>query len=268
MRPMTLCRPRCIEDAVAALQAGGDGVVAYAGGLEVLFALRAGTLSAHALVDTKHIEGATGVCRDGGEIRVGPATRHHHIATDPIVRAELPLLAAACASLGTTRIRMQGTIGGNLAAGLAPTDPGTAALVHTAVVELVGPSGRRRVPIGNWYEQSRVDRCPDELVESIRLTPLGPEWATVHDRVEWLHRPPAAIVSVAARVEDGRIVECRIAAGGVPTRLSAVESALVGRTHKEVAAAVTAAAVPDRLLAGLVTRAVSRLDGLAPGRPR
>jgi aerobic carbon-monoxide dehydrogenase medium subunit len=223
-----LVRPASVADAVAALEEPGS--IAYAGGIEVLLALRSGALDGKTLVDTKRIAGATGVSGSAAEVRVGPATRHHDIAADPLVRRHLPVLAAACGRLGTVRVRMQGTLGGNLAYGLLHTDPGTAAVLYGGTITLTGPAGQRSVDVDRfWLGRGRVDRLPEEVIVDIRLRPLGPGWVSAHERIAVLHRPPTVIVSLAARVEHGRIREFRIAVGGVgdgPQRLAAVEAAL------------------------------------------
>jgi CO/xanthine dehydrogenase FAD-binding subunit len=277
-----LSRPASVEEALRHLEADRDGARFYAGGLEVVFALRTRALErCTSLIDTKRIRGAVGVSRTDGHVRIGPATRHHAIATDPVVAADLPLLGLACGRLGTMRIRVQGTIGGNFGHGHQHTDPGTAAVVHGGWVELAATGGRRSVPIEEfWTGPYQVARGRDELIESIRLRPLGAGWVVVHDRVELLHRPPTAIVSMAGRVEDGRLAEVRIGVGGVPPRpmrLSAVERLLVGCGVGEVRDALAAAeplvdqavaAAADDLgsaefkvclLTGLVRRAAGRL---------
>ncbi|HEY1487813.1 MAG TPA: FAD binding domain-containing protein [Micromonosporaceae bacterium] len=280
---MRLSRPESLEEAVAVLDAAAHPI-AYAGGIEVLLGLRSGAIRADVLIDTKRIGGSAGVADSASEIRIGPATRHHDLASDPIVRARLPLLALACAHVGTVRIRMQGTIGGNFATGLAHTDPGAAALVYGGTVTMVGAASRRRVPIDEfWCGGGTVDRKPHELIESIVLRPLDHRWSVVHERIESRHRPPSAVLSCAARIEDDRITLCRLAVGSVgdrPRRLTAVEAVLGGCRPVEAIAAVAdhraligraAAAYSDHvgsasyktdLLVGLIQRALTRIAAM------
>jgi carbon-monoxide dehydrogenase medium subunit len=234
-----LVRPPSVADAVAALTEPGS--IAYAGGVEVLLGLRSGAVGGNTLVDTKRIAGAVGVSGSADEVRIGPATRHYDVAADPLVRRHLPLLAAACGRLGTVRVRMQGTIGGNLAHGMPHTDPGTAAVIHGGTITLAGPDGLRSVDIERfWTGPGQVDRQPGEIIVDVRLRSFGPGWVWAHERIVMLHRPPTVIVSLAARVEHGQIRECRIALGGIgdgPCRLPAVEVALTGCRLDDIAAA-------------------------------
>ena len=279
---MKLLRPRTVAEAVAAI-AASERPILYAGGIEVLMALRSGAIAGDTLIDTKRIDGAVGVCHADALIRIGPATRHHAVAGDPLIRAHLPLLAAACAQLGTTRIRMQGTLGGNFANGHQHTDPGTAAMVYGGHLRLMGAAGVREVALAEfWRGPGVVARTPDELVESIHLRPLPEGWTVVHERVEVLHRPPTAVVSVAAHLIGDQVSSCRIAAGAVartPMRLPVVEDVIVGCDASCVAAAIAdcSALVADAidaesdalgsasfkvdLVVGLIQRAMSQLLG-------
>ncbi len=272
---MRLVRPTSVADAVAVL--AEPGAIVYAGGIEVMLALRSGAMRGDTLVDTKRIGGAAGVTGGAAEVHIGPATRHHDLAGDPLVRRHLPLLAAACGRVGTTRVRMQGTLGGNLAHGFPHTDPGTAALVYGGTVTLAGPSGSRTVDLGEfWLGLGRVARQPVELIADIALRPHGAGWSIAHERVEVLHRPPTVIISFAARMVGDRIRECRVAAGGIgdrPRRLVAMEGALAGCAAAEIETAVVDGAadlqpVSDllgsadfkrRAVAGLVRRAAVRV---------
>ena len=52
-----------------------------------------------------------------------------------------------------------GTLGGNVCNGVTSADSAPSLLVLNAALELQGPEGVRRVPIGQWYNRSRPDRA-------------------------------------------------------------------------------------------------------------
>lgn len=237
---MVLLRPTTVAEALDCVdESDPAGSRFYAGGIETVFGLRMHTLECRRLIDTKRIRGATGVSRANATIRLGPATTHFAIAADATIRAQLPLLGQACTDLGTLPIRTRGTIGGNFAYGHQHTDPGTAATLYGGALTLVSRAGRRVVPVDRfWLGPNAVDCRPGELIASIELTPLGPGWIGVHDRVEDLHRPPTAIVSLAVRLDErAAIAECRLAVGAVPPRpmrLAEIERSLEGSTLERV----------------------------------
>lgn len=287
---MLLHRPTTVAEALDCIDPSDPaGSRFYAGGIETVFGLRMQTLDCRRLIDTKRIRGAIGVSRADGAIRLGPATTHYAIAGDATVRAELPLLGDACSELGTLPIRTRGTIGGNFGYGHQHTDAGTAATLYGGSLTMVSGAGGRVVPIDRfWLGPNQVDCRPGELIESIEIEPLGPGWIGVHDRVEELHRPPTAIVSLAVRLDGGAtIAECRLAVGAVPPRplrLREVERSFEGSTLEGVRDTATLEQQLERLvlaetdvlgsadfklalLAGLIRRAADRLSAQAERTP-
>jgi xanthine dehydrogenase YagS FAD-binding subunit len=112
-----------------------------------------------------------------------------------------------------------------------------------AVVELEGPQGRREIPLEDFHllpgttpERESVLQ-PGELVVALRL-PAAAAGFAAHARYIKLRERTSyafAVVSAAAalRLEGGRIVEARLALGGVaakPWRARAAEAALAGAT--------------------------------------
>ena len=111
--PFLLDRPESVADAVESLAAGG---VPMAGGTDLFAQLREGRTIAR-LLDVSRIAALSGIAMQDGALRIGPATTHATGAADPVLRAVMPGLAAAWARIATARVRLTGTIGGNLMAG-------------------------------------------------------------------------------------------------------------------------------------------------------
>jgi carbon-monoxide dehydrogenase medium subunit len=111
--PFALDRPRSIAEAAAALD---SGAVALAGGTDLFAQLREG-LAITRLADLGRVEGLSGVSFEGTAVRIGSATTHADGASDPLLRRVAPGLADAWSRIATARVRLSGTIGGNLMAG-------------------------------------------------------------------------------------------------------------------------------------------------------
>jgi xanthine dehydrogenase YagS FAD-binding subunit len=110
-----------------------------------------------------------------------------------------------------------------------------------AEVEVFGSEGERRVSLRNLYRlpgetpERETNLAPGELITGVHVPNATrfsrrSTYLKVRDRASF----EFAIVSVAAalQIENGRIVEARLAAGGVaplPWRLDRAEAALVGR---------------------------------------
>jgi carbon-monoxide dehydrogenase medium subunit len=113
--PFVLDRPETITEAAAHVEAGA---VPLAGGTDLFAQLREGLALAR-LVDLGRVRGLAGVSREGDAIRIGAATTHAAGSSDPLLRAALPGLADAWSRIATARVRLSGTIGGNLMAARA-----------------------------------------------------------------------------------------------------------------------------------------------------
>ena len=127
-----------------------------------------------------------------------------------------------------------------------PSDMAVALAALDATVDVLGPAGKRSIPIGELHRLpgDRPDRDttlePGELITEVRLPAPVPALANSRYRKVRERRSFAfALISVAAALEmagDGTIAEVRLALGGVahvPWRARVAEEALRGRPADE-----------------------------------
>jgi len=228
---------------------------------------------------------------DGG-LRIGACCTLAQVAAQPRIRAEYAALAEAAASAGSPQIRNTATLGGNLCqwnrcwyfrggipchlsggdgcpaaqgdnrhhaifrdgpcVAVHPSDPAVALLALGADVELVGPSGPRRLPLAEFLRAPRpgdpdpTQRLPGEVVAAVTLPPACASRSAYHkamDRQAWAF----ALVSAAVvlQVSGGVVTEAAVVLGGVaplPYRAAAAEDYLRGRRLTAPVAAEAAAA--------------------------
>ncbi len=133
-----------------------------------------------------------------------------------------------------------------------PSDLAVALAALEAEVEILGPAGSRRMPLTDLYQLPGVEPehdtilAPGELITSVTVRDAArlaqrSTYLKVRDRASF----EFAVVSVAAalRLEDGVIVEARLAAGGVaprPWRLGPSAAALIGRAPGAATFAIAA----------------------------
>ncbi|MHC0433782.1 FAD binding domain-containing protein [Streptomyces sp. O3] len=169
-------------------------------------------------------------------------------------------------------------------AAVHPSDLAVALRALDAAVRVVGPDGRRTIPIdtlhrlpGGAPHREHTLRA-GELIESVELPPQPrgrrSRYLKFRDRASFAF----ALVSAAVVVDlaDGEVRRARIALGGVapkPWRCTAAEKALTGRelTESTIAAAARAATEgaaprPDNaykvtLISRVVRRALTELGG-------
>ena len=111
----SLLRPRSLIEARAMLNE--PDTVPMAGGLDIVNRMKEG-FAPKKLVTLAGIDDfdAIGLSPEQDTIDIGPGTSHDTLATSDLVRAHLPDLAHCWDQIANVRIRMQGTVAGNLLA--------------------------------------------------------------------------------------------------------------------------------------------------------
>lgn len=112
--PFRLQRPTTPAEAVAAL-AETPGASMIAGGIDLVRRMRDGD-TADTLIDLSGVSMLRGIEDRDEFIRIGALATHWDIETAPLLAARLAAFQAAWTTIGNVRIRMTGTIGGNLMA--------------------------------------------------------------------------------------------------------------------------------------------------------
>jgi xanthine dehydrogenase YagS FAD-binding subunit len=105
-------RAESVDDAVARLRK--PNALALGGGTDLLVLVREGLVHPSSVVDVRAIAGGALISRHDSHISIGAAAAIADIAAHPLIRAQWPALADACAAVGTPALRNMGTIGGNL----------------------------------------------------------------------------------------------------------------------------------------------------------
>lgn len=122
-----------------------------------------------------------------------------------------------------------------------PSDMAVALTALDAVVDITGPRGSHKMPIGDLYRLPGDDPDldtnigHDEIVTGIEIPALPRGSVSTYRKVRDRASYAFALASVAAviNVEDGQVTEARIALGGVahkPWRAITAEGDLLGRS--------------------------------------
>jgi CO/xanthine dehydrogenase FAD-binding subunit len=168
---------------------------------------------------------------------IGALVTHTQIMRSPLIRDTFPALQAAAHTIGAVQTRNLGTLGGNLVTGVPSMDSGPTLVALEAIASIVGPGGRREVPLVDfWTGPRKTVLKPDELLAEI-IIPKKNLGKPAHFLKLGLRKGQAlALVNVAAafRVDWGKnvFVEPRIALGAVApkvVRASKAEAFLEGK---------------------------------------
>jgi CO/xanthine dehydrogenase FAD-binding subunit len=217
-----------LEEALEALQRGGEDAKPIAGGQSLVPALNMRLVRPTLLVDLNHagldrIE-ADDVVSVGANVRQAVLERDSN--THPLLRQALPYV-------GHFVTRNRGTVGGSIAHadGAAEIPLCLATLGGTIVVE--GPNGRREIaPDAFFVTHYLTTLAPGELVvETTWPRPAANEGAAFEELALRAGDYALAMVAVVLRRVDGVARDVRVRVGAVtdrPTALSTVEQALDG----------------------------------------
>src|SRR6185369_8753243 len=112
MKPFAYVNPANEKDAVAALSKDYEKVLPIGGGQDLLARMKDYVTQPDRIVNVKNLD-ATGTAAGGG-LRIGSAMKMVDVAEHPQIGRMSPAVAAAAIEVGTTQIRNQGTVGGNI----------------------------------------------------------------------------------------------------------------------------------------------------------
>lgn len=135
------------------------------------------------------------------------------------------------------QVRNAATIGGNVANGSPIGDNPPVLIALGATLHLRKGSTRREMSLEDFFiDYGKQDRAPGEFVEAISFPKSAPALRCYKISKRFDQDISAALGAFNVTVEDGKIVDARIAFGGmagIPKRASAVEAALVGKDWTE-----------------------------------
>jgi len=200
MLPARFClhRPSTTAEALALLAEHGDEATPYAGGTEILVAMKARVVNYRHVVDLKRVDPLRGVIRRGdGTIVIGSLSTHHELANDPLIREFLPAYAEMSENIANIRVRVVGTLGGNLCFAEPHADPPTLLCALDASVVLAGISGERIVSMADFIQGDfATARHDGELLVRVEIPPLESGARAAYRSFGQLERPAAGVAAV------------------------------------------------------------------------
>ena len=211
-------RPESLAGVFALRRAHGANAHLLAGGTDLLVRARKGAQWPGAIVDLKRVrELSADISELDDRIRIGARVVMTDVIGHKLIREHFPALIEAARVVGSVQIRNRATIAGNLCNASPAADTAPPLLAHGAIVNLVGESGSREMPLAAFFEgPGRTALAPDEIVESIDLPLPGEATGGAFGRLTRRHGVDLAIVSVCCVVRASGDV--RFAFGAVGPR--------------------------------------------------
>ncbi len=237
--------PQSVDEVVAVLaEHAGAGTRAQvlAGGTDLLVQMRSVDNSPRTIVDIKQLSETNLLEIGADEIYIGAAIASAVLFENEELKSILPGLIEASDLIGSTQIQGRATIGGNLCNASPAGDSIPAMIAVGAQCDIVGPAGRRSLPVEEFVTGVGQNALQDgELLLGLRIP--RPAARTADAYLRFIPRTEMDIAVAGAGVsvtldENGTCTAARVGIGAVaPTALlvPAAADALMGSKLDEPA---------------------------------
>ncbi|MBM2806105.1 MAG: Xanthine dehydrogenase family protein subunit [Deltaproteobacteria bacterium] len=259
LRRFRLEEPESVAQASELLGRFGDSAKIYAGGTELLLAMKEGLVQYERLINVKKL-GLNQISAENGTIKIGALCTHHELELSPVIQQRLPSLLKLEQNVANVRVRQAGTIGGNLCFAEPHADPGTLLMALGAKMVAAQGSAKREIAAEDFFVDAyETSLAADEVLAEIVVPAPGANARSAYLKFGYLERPSVG-VAVAFNLNGANVSDVRIAvgcAGPAPKRVAEAEALLSGKTKDEATRNLAQAGA----IAGRAAQAISDLHG-------
>lgn len=211
----------------------GESGRPYAGGTELLVAMKHDLLRYEHLVDVKTLPGLDQIQTRNSTLVIGGAATHRAIEKSPLVTDRLPILARMETNVANVRVRATGTLGGNLCFAEPHSDPATLLLALQARARVQGKSGEKTLTIDKLISGAyETSLAPDELLTAVEIPLPANSRRFAYVKFQIHERPTLGLALVLDLDDGGKTIQrARAVVGSVsaaPCRSDEADAALVG----------------------------------------
>jgi len=218
-----------MKEAVRLLARERGKAYVLAGGTDLLVRMKSGHVEPDLVVDVKRIESLHRITREKGGFRIGAVVTGAELGEHAALGKMWPGVVEAARLIGSTQIQGRATMTGNMCNASPAADSVPALVAAGAVATIVGPKGRRRVPVEEVATgPGKTSLAKGEIVESIQLPARPPRSGDAYLR--FIPRSEMDIAVVGAGVSlsldtKGICKAARVALGAVAPRVLLVKEA-------------------------------------------
>ncbi len=226
-------QPRSVAEASEMLAQHGENGRLYAGGTELLLAMKHDLLRYEHLVDVKTVPGLDKIELKNSSLRIGGAATHRIIEKSSLVRKHFSVITEMASRVANVRVRAAGTLGGNLCFAEPHSDPATLLLALEARAQVQGRTGERSLAIDELIAGAyETALAPDELLIAIEIPLPAKSQRSAYLKFQIHERPTLGLALVLDLDESGHVIrKARVVVGSVspkPCRSEKAEALLVG----------------------------------------
>jgi carbon-monoxide dehydrogenase medium subunit len=155
VRPFEYHAPQSLDEAIALLRDHGEDARPIAGGTDIVVQMKEGRTKfayPQTVVSLTRVPELRGIeFSESDGLRLGAATSMAEIAQSPVIRERYLALAEGAGVVGSLQTMNMGTVGGNVCNAAPSADTAPALLTFEAEAVIVGPTGRRSMPIAEFF---------------------------------------------------------------------------------------------------------------------
>lgn len=249
MSEMRFERPKTAE-AAAVLLAGTQGVAkVLSGGTDLMIHMRNGNVKPELVLDVKGIAEMNTIAVEDGGYRFGAAVSCMQLLEHEAFAQTWPGVIDSANLVGSVQVRGRATVAGNLCTASPAADTVPAMIAAGAIARVVGPNGRREVPVEDIPAgPGKTTLAKGELIVSFFLPKRAPLSGDAYLRFTPRSEMDIAVVGVGLCLTidaNGTCTHARVSLGAVAERALLVPeaaAALIGTKVDEAALAQLAAA--------------------------
>ena len=286
-----LLRPKTVSEAVTALSEAGPAAMIVAGGTDLLPNMKHELFTPDVLVSLDGIPELRGVREtDGGGLAIGAMTSLADVARHPAIARRAPALSQAAGLVAGPQLRTMGTLGGNVmldtrcqwynqtyfwrqalgfclkkdgtlchvvaggrkCVAAASNDTAPALMTLSALLVIEGPSGRRSLPVDEFWVSDGIWNKklePGEILTEVRIPAPAAGHRGAYGKLRERGSIDFPLLGVAVRLDvdgAGRIADADVvvtALAARPLRIAKARALLAGRAVGEAEGAAAFEAV-------------------------
>jgi aerobic carbon-monoxide dehydrogenase medium subunit len=262
LRRFRLEEPETVEEVSELLGRFGDSAKIYAGGTELLLAMKEGFVQYERLINVKKVKGLNEFKLNNGTARIGALCTHHQLETTPLLQQALPALVKLEQNVANVRVRQVGTLGGNICFAEPHADPGVLLMALEAKMVAQKSSSRREIIAEEFFVDAYETALePEEMLTEIQVPVPAEKSGVTYLKFGYLERPSVGVaIALTLDQEQKSIGDVKIAvgcAGPAPKRVPEAEVMLKTKGTDEATRNLANAGE----IAGRASQAMSDLHG-------